>query len=599
MGVMTPRAGSTRSDAFDGVAAGYDRSNSRQPDPVRDARARASRRSRRTCRPASHLLDLGCGPGTDAADLGRAGYRVTAIDWSPAMVEQARRRVARRRRRRPRRRPAPRHPRARSAGAGGAPFDAAYSNFGPLNCVADLPRAARRIAARLAPGGVLVASVIGRVCPWEIALYLARGDLARARDPVSPRPRARCRSTAARSGRGTSARASSSAIFAAAGMTRVSLRALGLFVPPPYLAGVRRSPPVARSTALQRVEDRCGGWPLLRGVGRSLPHRDAEGLSRVVAALRLPRVPHRSRRDRGRALRVRALRPRVRPPRRRLALSAPRARRAARAVHPPVPRRPRSATGAVRRAPDYYRRLPSVAPGDPHAREWQIRRETYHHLLGHVLAAGALPLHVLDLGAGSGWLSHRLTALGHRAVAVDALDDEVDGLGAARHYADRLRDGAGRLRRAAVRAGAVRSRRLQRLAALRRRHRRDARARASRARAGRRAGGDGLADVSRRRRRHGDGRRAAERFTTSAAAPTSFSPAWASDVRALAGIAASWRCGRSSSRRAARSAGGSGAASRACGCAARRRRSVCGWRDDRALQPAVDDARASSRCRCR
>jgi SAM-dependent methyltransferase len=85
--------------------------------------------------------------------------------------------------------------------------------------------------------------------------------------------------------------------------------------------------------------------------------------------------------------------------------------------------------------PDYYRRLPTVAPGDPHATEWLIRRETYHHLLGHVLAAGPLPLHVLDLGAGSGWLSHRLAALGHRAVAVDAIDDEVDGLGATRHYA--------------------------------------------------------------------------------------------------------------------------------------------------------------------
>ena len=86
-------------------------------------------------------------------------------------------------------------------------------------------------------------------------------------------------------------------------------------------------------------------------------------------------------------------------------------------------------------APDYYRRLPSVAPGDPHAKDWQIRRETYHHLLGHVLAAGPRPLHVLDLGAGSGWLSHRLAALGHCPVAVDAIDDEVDGLGATRHYA--------------------------------------------------------------------------------------------------------------------------------------------------------------------
>jgi len=85
-------------------------------------------------------------------------------------------------------------------------------------------------------------------------------------------------------------------------------------------------------------------------------------------------------------------------------------------------------------AADYYRRLPTVPADDPHAGDWQVRRETYHHLLGHVLAAGPLPLHILDLGAGSGWLSHRLSALGHRAVAVDALDDDEDGLGAARFY---------------------------------------------------------------------------------------------------------------------------------------------------------------------
>jgi len=86
-------------------------------------------------------------------------------------------------------------------------------------------------------------------------------------------------------------------------------------------------------------------------------------------------------------------------------------------------------------APDYYRRLPSVDPGDPHAKDWQIRRETFHHLLGHVLATGPRPLHVLDLGAGSGWLAHRLATLGHRTVAVDAIDDDVDGLGATRHFA--------------------------------------------------------------------------------------------------------------------------------------------------------------------
>jgi SAM-dependent methyltransferase len=146
-----------------------------------------------------------------------------------------------------------------------APFDAAYSNFGPLNCVADLPAAARSIADRLKPGGVLVASVIGRVCPWEIALYAARGDLSRAgirfRRGLVPVPLR---------GRTVWTRYFSphefERICAAAGLVRVSLRALGLFVPPPYLQAFadRHSALVA---ALQRAEDLCGGWPVLRTWG--------------------------------------------------------------------------------------------------------------------------------------------------------------------------------------------------------------------------------------------------------------------------------------------------------------------------------------------
>ena len=82
----------------------------------------------------------------------------------------------------------------------------------------------------------------------------------------------------------------------------------------------------------------------------------------------------------------------------------------------------------------YYLNLPAVESDDPHARDWRVRRETYRHLLRHVLAAGPQPSTILDLGAGSAWLSHRLSTLGHRVVAVDAIDDPVDGLGAVRHY---------------------------------------------------------------------------------------------------------------------------------------------------------------------
>lgn len=86
-------------------------------------------------------------------------------------------------------------------------------------------------------------------------------------------------------------------------------------------------------------------------------------------------------------------------------------------------------------APEYYRMLPVVAQSNPRAAEWRIRRETYAHFQQRALpGVWQGQIRALDLGAGSGWLSHRLASFGHHAVAVDRLDDEVDGLGACRHY---------------------------------------------------------------------------------------------------------------------------------------------------------------------
>jgi SAM-dependent methyltransferase len=84
--------------------------------------------------------------------------------------------------------------------------------------------------------------------------------------------------------------------------------------------------------------------------------------------------------------------------------------------------------------PEFYRRLPETAPDDPHRNEWRIRRESFEHVKQHALAPRAPGTRVLDLGAGNGWLSHRLATLGCSVVAVDWLDDDEDGLGACRHY---------------------------------------------------------------------------------------------------------------------------------------------------------------------
>ena len=100
-------------------------------------------------------------------------------------------------------------------------------------------------------------------------------------------------------------------------------------------------------------------------------------------------------------------------------------------------RRVREQDGYRSRPAAYYRSLPDVPPEDPQAQVWRIRAATYRNLERAALprpASTHRQLTVLDLGAGNAWLCNRLGALGHQCVAVDWLDDEHDGLGAARHY---------------------------------------------------------------------------------------------------------------------------------------------------------------------
>jgi len=248
--------------AFDEVAAGYDGPLGNNT-LIQAMRARTLAAVTRSLAPGSALLDLGCGTGLDAVALGRQGYRVTAIDWSANMVRQTRERALR----------------ADHNGAvavhqvgihelGRLPagaFDGAYSDLGALNCVPDLASAAASIAQRLRPGGVLIASVIGRVCPWELAIFSRKRDWRRAaarwsREPV-PVPL---------SGGTVWTRYYSPSEFRsrfeAAGFSLRSLRTLGLLVPPPYALAFaeRHSRLVPR---LQVMEDRIAAWPGLRGWG--------------------------------------------------------------------------------------------------------------------------------------------------------------------------------------------------------------------------------------------------------------------------------------------------------------------------------------------
>ena len=94
----------------------------------------------------------------------------------------------------------------------------------------------------------------------------------------------------------------------------------------------------------------------------------------------------------------------------------------------------RLAEGRASADPEFFRRLPAPTPGTPLEAQWRMRARTWAVVERRVLGVSSGPLRVLDVGAGVGWLSNRLTELGHVAAAIDLTVDPDDGLGACRHY---------------------------------------------------------------------------------------------------------------------------------------------------------------------
>jgi ubiquinone/menaquinone biosynthesis C-methylase UbiE len=249
-------------DAFDSVAADYDgkRGNNAL---IQDMRMEMWRWLDATFTPGSSLIDLGCGTGLDAARMAQRGHRVTATDWSPAMVrrtleraehEQLGARVC-----------------ALNIGAhelwrlaGQESFDGAYSNLGALNCVPELESVSQECARLLKPGGALVFTVIGRVVPWELGYYLLRRRWARAAVryarravPVSLNQRTVW----------TSYYAPREFYRPFRSHFRLAhFRGLCVLAPPPYLTSVRERHARAYQ-GLWRIDRRIAGWPLLRGIG--------------------------------------------------------------------------------------------------------------------------------------------------------------------------------------------------------------------------------------------------------------------------------------------------------------------------------------------
>ena len=248
--------------AFDSVAADYDGPRGNNAS-IQDMRAEMWRTLDVTFAPGSRLLDLGCGTGLDAVRMARAGYAVTATDWSPQMIERTRQRAtAATLQERVYALACGSHELGRLEEAG--EFDGAYSNLGALNCVPELSAVAEQCARLLKPAGALVFAVIGRICPWEIGHYALRGNWQRigvrfADGMVTVGMNKRVVWTHYYTPRE----------FYRAFAPRFALqscRSLCLLVPPPYLGWLRERH-FRWYQRLRRIERRAGGWPGLRNMG--------------------------------------------------------------------------------------------------------------------------------------------------------------------------------------------------------------------------------------------------------------------------------------------------------------------------------------------
>ncbi len=217
---------------FDAIAERYDETFT--TSQVGQAqRASVWRELEKAFRRGDRVLEIGCGTGVDACFLADHEVTVVACDSSPRMIGVATRRVTE----------GGKldlvHPRLLAAEdiAGlqnSGSFDGAFSNFGVLNCVADLQQFARDLAILLKPGATALLCWMGPCCLWEIAWYLAQGKPGKAL-------RRFCRGgVIARLAEGATVRVRYPSVRSLARtfapeFRLVSIKGIGVSVPPSYL----------------------------------------------------------------------------------------------------------------------------------------------------------------------------------------------------------------------------------------------------------------------------------------------------------------------------------------------------------------------------
>ncbi len=210
-----------------------------------------------------NILELGCGTGEDSLYLARQGHRVTAIDASEEMIEQARIKIE-------------------QAGLKhrvelrvmdiekmnlsdlsaefnrvnkNSIFDGVTANFGVLNCVDDITAIAAFLHKCLAAGSPALFSIMGPAVPWEWLWYLLKGQPAKGFRRLRKNG-VYWRGITVRYPGIRKTRRSMAPFF-----RTLRISALGCFLPPSYAKNWAKKHP-AMINVLHRMEQRCSSFYL-------------------------------------------------------------------------------------------------------------------------------------------------------------------------------------------------------------------------------------------------------------------------------------------------------------------------------------------------